>query len=200
MYSDADLVEDLIKKIEEKAPDFMRPLDLIEIGIYSSHAEISTLLKKGFAPPYMRLGQKKVIFPKKTLCDWLRKRAEYDIRAQEKINMMNLEKANGKKERAERVNKWWASVDLRLPRFFEYVLVSGRKKDADEFCISIAIYALDHWIMLMEDEETANAVACGSTTRHNLDRWNLKRPLKPDEITHWMSLPNSPKIRNPIKD
>jgi hypothetical protein len=66
----------VIDDLDLKLPAFLRPSDLIDIGLYKSRSDICWSMKRGKAPPSIKLSTHKVVFPRAALCDWLRKKAE----------------------------------------------------------------------------------------------------------------------------
>ena len=67
-----------IQKITANLPEFLRPKDLIKCGLYKSPSDVSWAMKRGQAPPSIRLTSHKIVFPKVSLCDWLREKTLAD--------------------------------------------------------------------------------------------------------------------------
>lgn len=63
-----------IHQITANFPEFLRPIDLIKCGLYKSRSDVSWAMKRGKAPPFIRIAPQKVIFPRSSLCDWLREK------------------------------------------------------------------------------------------------------------------------------
>jgi len=61
---------ELINSLKDK-PEFLRSRDLIELGIYRSFSDISYSIIRGFAPPHLRIGERKILYPKASLIAWL---------------------------------------------------------------------------------------------------------------------------------
>jgi predicted DNA-binding transcriptional regulator AlpA len=64
----------LIAHIEKSYPALLRARDLIEMGLYPSRSAISSAIRKNQGPPFVRFGERKMRFPKKSLCDWIARR------------------------------------------------------------------------------------------------------------------------------
>jgi predicted DNA-binding transcriptional regulator AlpA len=64
-----------IQSITANLPDFLRPIDLVTCGLYKSRSDVCWAMKRGQAPPSIRLTSHKIVFPKASLCDWLREKA-----------------------------------------------------------------------------------------------------------------------------
>ena len=77
----------------------------------------------------------------------------------------------------------WISVKNKIPYPYHYVFVAAPWEDDELFYYSIARITVNGiWEMLSTQSES-NAVACGDLTWY----------MDPNEITHWMPLPKSPK-------
>lgn len=74
----------------------------------------------------------------------------------------------------------WISVKDRFPGRYTYVLVAAQK-DMDVTVISIARHIGFYWEML-SDEANSNAAT----------KFGLTWFMRPNEITHWMELPEPP--------
>ena len=65
---------DFFKSIESQlseSPDFLRPKDLIRLGLFKSPSDVTQNIRRGDAPPLIRLGVRKLVFPKSLLVEWL---------------------------------------------------------------------------------------------------------------------------------
>lgn len=77
----------------------------------------------------------------------------------------------------------WISVKDQLPEFYTFVLIYAKiTKTSEPSKISIGRYNSLNWETLCNEEDN-NACACG----------DLYWEIFPDEITHWMKLPEPPK-------
>jgi predicted DNA-binding transcriptional regulator AlpA len=61
---------ELINSLKDR-PEFLRSRDLIELGIYKSFSDISYSIKRDLAPPYIKIGERKILYPKASLIAWL---------------------------------------------------------------------------------------------------------------------------------
>ena len=71
----ANTIEAIIIDIEKNYPSFLRPKDLIKTGLFKSRSDVSWAIRRGYAPPSIKLSDHKVIFPRVSLCLWLRENA-----------------------------------------------------------------------------------------------------------------------------
>ena len=69
-------IEAIVTDIQENYPSFLRPKDLIKTGLFKSRSDVSWAIRRGYAPPSIKLSDHKVIFPRVSLCLWLRERAD----------------------------------------------------------------------------------------------------------------------------
>jgi len=65
--------DDFIKKIEKTLPDLCTVKDLIKVGFYKSPQAARSARIANCSPPYFKLGEKKIIFPKEGIIRWLKK-------------------------------------------------------------------------------------------------------------------------------
>ena len=65
-----------INDLNSRLPEFLRPSDLVAFGLYKSRSDLCVAMKRGQAPPSIKVSAHKVVFPKSGLCNWLRERAE----------------------------------------------------------------------------------------------------------------------------
>lgn len=72
-------IEVIIQDIEKKYPEFLRPRDLVKSGLYKSTSDLCWSMKRHQAPPSIKLSSHKVIFPRASLCEWLREKAQNDF-------------------------------------------------------------------------------------------------------------------------
>lgn len=63
-----------IHKVTANLPEFLRPIDLVNCGLYKSRSDVCWAMKRGQAPPAIRLTPHKIVFPKASLCDWLKEK------------------------------------------------------------------------------------------------------------------------------
>jgi len=71
--SDINLI---INDLNSRLPEFLRPADLVVFGLYKSRSDVCIAMKRGQAPPSIKVSSHKVIFPKSGICNWLRQKAE----------------------------------------------------------------------------------------------------------------------------
>lgn len=69
-------IESIIRDIELNLPEFLRAKDLIATGLYKTRSDISWAMKRGQTPPSIKLSSHKIIFPRVTLCEWLKEKAK----------------------------------------------------------------------------------------------------------------------------
>lgn len=72
-------IEAIIRDIELNLPEFLRANDLIAAGLYKTRSDISWAMKRGQTPPSIKLSSHKIIFPRATLCEWLKEKATTSI-------------------------------------------------------------------------------------------------------------------------
>lgn len=65
--------EAFIKRIENSLPELCTVRDLIKAGFWKSHQSARNARLTEDAPPFLRIGKKKIIFPKTELIQWLRR-------------------------------------------------------------------------------------------------------------------------------
>lgn len=68
-------VEKFIEEVESKLPNLAETSDLIKLGIFSSVAQAVQRRKRGEAPEFLRLSEKRIVYPKAGVMSWLRERA-----------------------------------------------------------------------------------------------------------------------------
>ncbi len=71
-------IEILIKDITTNLPEFLRPNDLVACGLYKSRSDVCWAMKRGQAPPSIKLTSHKIIFPRASLCEWLKEKAKIE--------------------------------------------------------------------------------------------------------------------------
>jgi hypothetical protein len=76
LQSNIDL---MIDEIQKKFPEFLRAKDLVKSGLYKSTSDLCWSMKRGLAPPSIKLSSHKVIFPRASLCGWLKEKALNDF-------------------------------------------------------------------------------------------------------------------------
>lgn len=64
------LDQSLIDSLSGK-PEFLRSNDLIDLGLYQSFADVCWAKKRGLTPPSIHLSERKIVYPKRLLLDWL---------------------------------------------------------------------------------------------------------------------------------
>ncbi len=69
----------VIQGIEKNFPEILRAKDIIRTGLYKSASDLCWSMKRGLAPPSIKLSSHKVIFPRAALCEWLREKAQNDF-------------------------------------------------------------------------------------------------------------------------
>lgn len=52
-------------------PEFLTSTDLIDLGLFGSFSDVCWANKRGFGPPSIRLGKRKIRYPKIMLVEWL---------------------------------------------------------------------------------------------------------------------------------
>ena len=72
-------IDVIIEDIQKKFPEFLRPKDLVKTGLYKSTSDLCWAQKRGQAPPSIKLSSHKVIFPRASLCEWIRGKAQNDF-------------------------------------------------------------------------------------------------------------------------
>ena len=65
----------LFSNINETLPEFLRPKDLIKLGLFKSGSDLSWAMKRNQSPPFIRLSVKKIIFSRICLCEWLKQKS-----------------------------------------------------------------------------------------------------------------------------
>lgn len=72
----------LVEEIEKNYPPFLRPADLIRLSLFPSAAAICVAVGKKKAPPHIKMSVRKMMFPRASLCAWLREKAGKQLIAQ----------------------------------------------------------------------------------------------------------------------
>ncbi len=72
-------IDVMIDDIQKNFPEFLRAKDLVKSGLYKSTSDLCWSMKRGLAPPSIKLSSHKVIFPRASLCEWLREKAQNDF-------------------------------------------------------------------------------------------------------------------------
>ena len=65
-------MEDFICEVEKKLTDACTVNDLVKAKIFTSATEAMLRRKRGEPPEYIRLGRKRIIYPKTCVLQWLR--------------------------------------------------------------------------------------------------------------------------------
>lgn len=68
-------IEQFLSEIETKIPDIATTMQLVELGIFSSNHEALRRRYEGRGPDFIRLSERRIIYPKKAVMSWLRERA-----------------------------------------------------------------------------------------------------------------------------
>jgi len=68
-----------IHNLEKNLPEFLRAIDLIELGLFKSRSDVCWAIKRGQAPAMIRLSQSKIVFPKAALIQWLKEKAQGEM-------------------------------------------------------------------------------------------------------------------------
>lgn len=68
-------VQQFIEEVDSKLPDVCDTSDLIKLGIFSSISQAVQRRKRGSAPEFLRLSEKRIVYPKKAVISWLKERA-----------------------------------------------------------------------------------------------------------------------------
>lgn len=55
----------------EALPEFLRARDLVKLGLFGTRFSVTNAVRRGDAPPCIKLSAHKVIFPKSSLRKWL---------------------------------------------------------------------------------------------------------------------------------
>lgn len=66
-------IDSLLKSLEN-FPEFLRARDLVAIGLFGSKFSVRSAQRKGNAPPSIKIGFNRVLFPKNSLVRWLLER------------------------------------------------------------------------------------------------------------------------------
>jgi predicted DNA-binding transcriptional regulator AlpA len=69
-------IESIIDDLQKNLPEFLRPRDLIETGLFQSRSDVSWAIKRGQAPALIRLSSHKIVFPRSEIIRWLREKVE----------------------------------------------------------------------------------------------------------------------------
>jgi hypothetical protein len=76
----------IIDDIMSSLPEFLRGNDLIRIGLFKSRSDLCWAMKRNQAPPFIKLSIKKIVYPKSSLCEWLKQKSSSDDLNQEVEN------------------------------------------------------------------------------------------------------------------
>jgi predicted DNA-binding transcriptional regulator AlpA len=69
-----DYFNEIAKDIKKNYPEFLRPTDLVATGLYKSRSDLCWSMKRGLAPPCIKLSSHKVIFPRASIIEWLKQK------------------------------------------------------------------------------------------------------------------------------
>ena len=67
-------IDAFVKDIRDNFPEFLRPSDLVNSGLFQSRSDVCHAMRRAQAPPYIKLSSHKVVFPRASLCEWLREK------------------------------------------------------------------------------------------------------------------------------
>ena len=70
-------IDAMIQGIQQNYPEILRPIDIIKTGLYKSRSDLCWSMKRGMAPPSIKLSSHKVIFPRAAIFEWLREKAGF---------------------------------------------------------------------------------------------------------------------------
>ncbi len=65
-----EINQNLIDSLNDK-PEYLRSKHLIELGLFGSFSDICLANKRGCGPPHIRIGDRKMVYPKRQLIEWL---------------------------------------------------------------------------------------------------------------------------------
>jgi hypothetical protein len=69
---DGFLMQEILSKIDRFYPEFMKPKDLVELGLWGTRSSLSLDMKKeGYTPKFIRLGPKKIRFAKEDVIKFI---------------------------------------------------------------------------------------------------------------------------------
>jgi len=68
-------IEKIIEEIELQCPSFLRASDLVKLSLFTSPAAVSVAMSEGRAPPSIKFSTRKLMFPRASLCEWLRQKS-----------------------------------------------------------------------------------------------------------------------------
>lgn len=63
---------DLIKKLECRLPEMCTVADLVQVGIVKHRNSLLYYRRNNMGPPFLKLSEKKIIYPKQGVLDWLK--------------------------------------------------------------------------------------------------------------------------------
>lgn len=66
-------IEDYLSALNSKLPELLTPKDLVDIGLYKSLQACSVARNKKEGPEFFRISHKGVLYPKKSILEFLRK-------------------------------------------------------------------------------------------------------------------------------
>lgn len=87
MFSFQSHFETVIEELRKNYPEFLRPQDLVNLGLYKSRSDLSWSMKRGKGPPSFKLSSHKVVFPRSSLCEWLKQKAFNTLNEDEKFDI-----------------------------------------------------------------------------------------------------------------
>lgn len=79
--------ETSFEKIEKTLPEFLRPKDLVQSGLFRSTSDLCKAMRCNKAPPSIKLSHRKVIFMRSSVIEWLREQAKADQQRKAKENV-----------------------------------------------------------------------------------------------------------------
>jgi len=63
--------------ILSRYPEFIRGSDLIRMGLYKSRSDLCWSIKRGKAPPHIKVSSHKIIFARSSLCEWIKEKLDF---------------------------------------------------------------------------------------------------------------------------
>ena len=69
-------IHEHITKSLKNFPEFLRSKDLLKLGLYKSYGDIYHSKKRGLSPPHVLLGDKKIVYLKTSLIEWIIKKSD----------------------------------------------------------------------------------------------------------------------------
>lgn len=67
-----------LEYLEDQLPQFLKPQDLVDLGLWPNIAAVYVARSKGMTPCCVRIGRK-ILFPRKGIVDFLNRRTESEV-------------------------------------------------------------------------------------------------------------------------